>query len=62
MVCLDRAPGQAWLYWAGRLERWTPGGYAEALEMDGEQEVAVLTPPSTVRALAAGFTISRHEG
>ena len=62
MVCLDRAPAVAWLYWAGRLERWTPGGYGEALEMSGEQEVAVLTSPSTVRALAAGFQISRHGG
>lgn len=62
MVCLARAPGEAWLYWGGRLERWTPGGYAESLAVGAGQQVLVLTPPSMVRALAVGFTLTRQTG
>ena len=43
-----------YLRWQGALWRWTPAGYAERLPIpDGE--AAVLTPPSIVGALRAGY-------
>ncbi len=42
------------LLWAGRLRRWTPDGYAGARPAPA-QPVRVLTPRSTVAAIAAGF-------
>ena len=32
-----------------------PGGYGDAVAFDPAREVEVLTPPSTVAALAAGY-------
>lgn len=44
----------ALLFWRGALWRWSPGGYQEA----GPEEagsILLLTPPSIVAALAAGY-------
>jgi len=43
---------------AGGLRRWTPSGYAPAGEAVGG--VVLLTPPSTLRALQAGYRPSLH--
>jgi hypothetical protein len=48
------------LWWGGRLLPWTPAGYAPTLEGDLPDEVAVLTPESVIRALAAGFRPEVH--
>jgi hypothetical protein len=52
-------PTAALLVSAGRLWRWSPAGYADAGRR-GRETVTVLTPPSTVRALAAGYAPQRH--
>jgi hypothetical protein len=43
----------------GRLWRWSPAGYADAGPR-GRDMVTVLTPRSTVRAIAAGYAPQRH--
>ncbi len=47
--------GSPRLIWRGRVWEWSPGGYADAGPVDPDARVAVLTPPSTVAALAAGY-------
>lgn len=52
------AGGAAWLVAGGRTLRWSPSGYraeAEPAAVDG-----LLTPPSTVAALAAGYRPALH--
>ena len=49
---------QIYLMVQGRALSWTPGGYADAdPDMEG---VLLLTPPSTLRALAAGYSPVLH--
>ena len=56
-----RQPGEeplapsALLLWRGLLWRWTPGGYQETGPVHSGA-VLVLTPPSTVAALAHGYS------
>ena len=59
-VTLDGCPKQAYLVWGDRLLAWSPGGYQERRPRPKEEKVVVLTPPSTVRALAAGFQPVLH--
>lgn len=51
--------GEPWLLVAGHLRRWTPGGYTEHLPLPGGP-VAVLTPPSMVAAIGAGYRPRLH--
>jgi len=51
----------AYLVWGDRLLRWSPGGYDLALPRRSDIEVDVLTPRSTVRALAAGYPVTVHQ-
>jgi hypothetical protein len=44
----------AWLVLGGELLRWTPSGYAERRPRSHER-ARVVTPPSTVRVLEAGW-------
>jgi len=53
------AGGRACLLWRGRLLVWSPGGYGERLPAE-RQVVSVLTPPSTVAALRAGYVPEMH--
>lgn len=63
---LDRLPdgamvqanGDSYLIAAGRALRWSFDGYAASGWPEGE--VRLLTPPSTVRALAAGYRATLH--
>jgi hypothetical protein len=49
-----------WLLWKGLLRTWSAGGYGETLIRPHDIEVAVLTPPSTVAAIRAGFAPEVH--
>ena len=54
-------PGRAdgvWLWWRGRLHRWSAAGYEETRQVRAPETVALITPPSTVNALAAGYVPS----
>jgi hypothetical protein len=46
----------AFLVLAGELLRWSPGGYTGRRPRPAGLEVTVLTPPSTVGAIQAGYT------
>jgi hypothetical protein len=60
-VALPRGEDEAYLFAEKRLWRWAPRGYAAApRRWRGETEVTVLTPRSTVRAIAAGYTPQVH--
>lgn len=47
--------GEPWLVLGDELLRWTPAGYAERAERPGGR-AAVVTPPSLVDVLRAGWT------
>jgi len=51
---------QAFLIDKQSLLRWTPDGYGERTVGAPETEVRVLTPPSIVRAIAAGYPVGLH--
>ena len=55
MVVRRSDPTAAWLLRGGQLHRWSPGGYVETLTAGSGDHVNVLTPRSTVNALAAGY-------
>jgi len=46
---------QPWLVLGSELLRWTPGGYVEARARHSSH-VDVVTPPTSVRVLASGWT------
>ena len=52
--------GAAHLIWRGRLLRWSPGGYIASRRFSKLDQVTVLTPRSTVRAIRAGYRPSVH--
>lgn len=54
---------ESYLIAQGRALRWSPAGYRaaqESLQEASLQEAVLLTPPSTVRALAAGYRPVLH--
>jgi hypothetical protein len=53
------APAAA-LLWRGALWRWSPRGYAPGPGGRPAERVTVLTPRSTVAAIAAGYAPSVH--
>lgn len=53
--------GQPFLIWDGLLYPWTPGGYGRPIRLSSHEPVVVLTPPSTVGALALGYIPIVHE-
>ena len=58
-----RLPGYqpAWLVWEGQLLAWSAGGYEKRVPRLRGVKVCVLTPPSTVAAIRAGFAPGVHE-
>ncbi len=48
--------GEPWLVLGDDLLRWTPGGYVERAARPRDGEATVVTPPSLLLALAAGFS------
>ena len=51
---------QAWLVLGGLLLAWAPAGYRAAVPRPRGETVALLTPPSTVNALRAGYRPGLH--
>jgi hypothetical protein len=49
-------PATPMLVWRGALRPWSPEGYGHPQEKPGAVVVTALTPLSTMRALAAGYT------
>jgi hypothetical protein len=56
-VALD---GAAWLVWRGEVLAWSDGGYAQRRRRPRNDEVDVLTPPSVVALLTAGYPVWVH--
>ncbi len=56
-VALDGAP---WLVWDGHLHAWSDSGYRERRLARARETVEVLTPPSIVALLAAGYRPGVH--
>jgi hypothetical protein len=56
MISLD---GRAWVVVDGALRAWTPAGYAHHRALPAEG-VSVLTPPSMVAAMRAGWRPALH--
>ena len=54
------SPGVAMLKWGGRALAWAPDGYGEAPAPHPELAVAVLTPPTVVRVIRAGYRPGVH--
>ena len=52
---------KAMLWWDGALREWAPAGYGPPQPADPQAAVALLTPPGTVAAIAAGFRPGVHE-
>ena len=52
--------GRACLVHRGRLRHWQPEGYDGEYQVPPNLELAVLTPRSVVRVLAAGWAVERH--
>ncbi|MDX6618343.1 MAG: hypothetical protein QOK36_729 [Gaiellales bacterium] len=48
--------GVAWLVLGSRLLRWTPAGYDERRARPRREQATVITPPSLVAVLRAGWT------
>lgn len=57
-VLLEERP---YLIWQDALLPWTPAGYEAPISRPGEGQIVVLTPPSTVAALAHGYVPLLHE-
>jgi hypothetical protein len=47
--------GEPWLVRGDRLRRWTPAGYAEHRTRPRRGQAILITPPSLVAVLAAGW-------
>jgi hypothetical protein len=50
----------AYLVWEGGLWTWSPGGYRERRRRPTKGRVLLLTPPSTVAAIRAGYVPEVH--
>jgi hypothetical protein len=47
--------GEPWLVLGSQILRWTPGGYAERRRRPRDRAATVITPPSLVAVLRAGW-------
>jgi hypothetical protein len=56
-VALD---GAAWLVWRDELSSWSDTGYAQRRPRPRNVAVELLTPPSIVAVLAAGYPVQVH--
>lgn len=56
-VAIDGVP---YLLWHSALYEWSDGGYGAKRPLNGRQSVDVLTPPSIVKILHAGYIPTIH--
>ena len=59
-VAFEAEPEAAWLLWNGELLKWQPAGYSERRKKIAGTAVILLTPLSTVNAIAAGYIPHVH--
>jgi len=59
-VAFSTEPETAWLLWNGELLKWQPNGYSERRAKPAGSSVILLTPLSTVNAIAAGYIPHVH--
>jgi hypothetical protein len=59
-VSMEEWGERAYLVWGDRLLEWSPGGYSESSPRPRGKEVRVLTPPSTLAAIRAGYMPEVH--
>ena len=52
--------GQAWLVWGAQLLAWSDAGYGARRRRSPLHDVEVLTPPSTIAVLSAGYQPDVH--
>jgi hypothetical protein len=60
LVNLTGGEGHAYLIWDNELFAWSPGGYRECQRKPRREEVMVVTPASTVRAIQSGYVPEIH--
>jgi hypothetical protein len=56
-VAIDGAP---YLLWNSTLHKWSDGGYTARRSAEAKESVVVLTPPSIVKVLRAGYAPAIH--
>ncbi len=59
-VALSPNDDVAWLIWQGGLLQWSPSGYGKRRPRPRNLAVRLLTPPSTVAAIRAGYFPEIH--
>ena len=59
-IALPRTPGQAFAVRGSHLLQWTPAGYGGRRRRPRGMKVDVLTPPTILAALAAGYRPAWH--
>lgn len=60
MFVRPNAPEEALLAARGALWRWTAFGYEGPVPSTGREQVVLLTPPSTARAIENGYPVEIH--
>jgi len=55
------AGNEAFLQWRQQLLPWSFSGYGDPFVADPRRTITVLTPPSTVRAIGAGYRPAVHQ-
>lgn len=61
MVTRLSEPSRAWLWHCNKLRHWRPEGYGDAESSELPVDAVVLTPPSIVAALRAGYEPLVHD-
>jgi hypothetical protein len=59
-VMVVRDDGRAYLLFGEAISPWEPDGYGSPVTAPGDEVVRLLTPPSVVRAVAAGYPVGVH--
>jgi hypothetical protein len=59
-VMLPDKQDEAWLLWKDHILKWSPAGYTQRRPRPKNLSVRLLTPPSTVAAIRAGYAPEIH--
>jgi hypothetical protein len=52
--------GHAWVVDDGQRHRWSPGGYDATAHIPADERARLLTPPTTVAVVRAGYDVTIH--